>query len=39
MVQAITPPWYNVDDWWRHKDGVIHFRSELIKYAYYRLRY
>jgi uncharacterized SAM-binding protein YcdF (DUF218 family) len=26
MVQAITPPWYNVDDWWRHKDGVIHFR-------------
>ena len=39
MVQAITPPGYNVDDWWRHEDGVIHFRSELIKYAYYRLRY
>jgi uncharacterized SAM-binding protein YcdF (DUF218 family) len=39
MVQAITPPWYNVDDWWRHQVGLIHFRNELIKYVYYRLQY
>jgi len=38
-VQAITPPWYSIDDWWRHASGWQHFRSELIKFAYYRLRY
>jgi uncharacterized SAM-binding protein YcdF (DUF218 family) len=38
-VEAITPPWYNVDDWWRHQAEWQHFRSELIKFAYYRLRY
>ena len=38
-VQAVTPPWYSVDDWWRHKAGWTHFGSEMIKFAYYRLKY
>jgi uncharacterized SAM-binding protein YcdF (DUF218 family) len=38
-VQAVTPPWYSVDDWWRHKAGWMHFGSEMIKFAYYRLKY
>jgi uncharacterized SAM-binding protein YcdF (DUF218 family) len=38
-VQAVTPPRYSVDDWWQHKAGRTHFRNELIKFAYYRLRY
>jgi uncharacterized SAM-binding protein YcdF (DUF218 family) len=38
-VVAITPPWYNADDWWQHESGRTHFWSELIKYMYYRLRY
>jgi uncharacterized SAM-binding protein YcdF (DUF218 family) len=38
-VQAVTPTWYSIDDWWQHKSGWTHFGSELIKFAYYRLRY
>ena len=38
-VQAITPAGYNTDDWWRHKAGRANFLSELIKFAYYRIRY
>jgi uncharacterized SAM-binding protein YcdF (DUF218 family) len=38
-VQAVTPPWYSVHDWWQHEAGWMHFRNELIKFAYYRLRY
>ena len=38
-VQAITPSGYSTDDWWRHKAGIANFRSELIKFAYYRVRY
>jgi len=38
-VQAIALPSYGLDDWWRHDAGWQHFRSELIKFAYYPLRY
>ena len=38
-VLAVTPPWYSIGDWWRHEAGWTHFGSELIKFAYYRLRY
>jgi uncharacterized SAM-binding protein YcdF (DUF218 family) len=38
-VHAVTPPWYSVDDWWRYQAGWMHFRNELIKFVYYRLRY
>jgi len=38
-VEAITPPRYNVDNWWQHQAGWKVFKNELIKFAYYRLRY
>ena len=39
IVQAVTPPTYGVSDWWQHKDGFMNFRNELIKFAYYRVKY
>ena len=38
-VQAVTPLGYSVDDRWQHEAGLRNFRSELIKFAYYRLKY
>lgn len=38
-VRAIIPPDYNVYNWWKTKSGRMNFRHELIKLAYYRLRY
>ena len=38
-VAAITPPNYSLDDWWQRDQGRFNFRSELIKFAYYKLRY
>ena len=38
-VYAVAPPGYSVDDWWKHEAGWAVFRNELVKYAYYRLRY
>jgi hypothetical protein len=38
-VHAVAPPWYSADDWWRQAAGRADFRNELIKFAYYRLRY
>jgi hypothetical protein len=38
-VHAVTPSSYSVDNWWRHQAGLINFRNELIKFAYYRLKY
>src|SRR5262245_41303971 len=39
MVQAVEPPEYNVDEWWRSENGLIQFQNEVVKYAYYRLKY
>jgi hypothetical protein len=38
-VRAIIPPDYNVQNWWQTKPGRTNFRNELLKFAYYRLRY
>jgi len=38
-VPAIVPPSYSANDWWRHQAGLMGFRDEVIKFAYYRLRY
>src|SRR5262249_18687311 len=39
IVRAIKPPGYGVENWWKEKSGLIDFRNEVIKFAYYRLRY
>jgi hypothetical protein len=38
-VKAIVPPYYSAQNWWETKLGRTNFRNELIKYAFYRLRY
>lgn len=39
IIDPITPPDYNANDWWRHTQGLIGFQNEVIKYAYYRWKY
>ena len=39
MVQAVEPPEYKVDEWWRSTNGLIEFQNEVIKYVYYRFKY
>jgi uncharacterized SAM-binding protein YcdF (DUF218 family) len=39
MIQAITPPSYNSENWWLREEGRMNFRKELIKLLYYHLRY
>jgi uncharacterized SAM-binding protein YcdF (DUF218 family) len=38
-VHAIVPSCYSVEDWWLHRAGWTDFRNEVLKFAYYRLRY
>ena len=38
-VVPIKPLRYEISDWWRHEEGLIAFQNEVIKYAYYRLKY
>jgi hypothetical protein len=38
-IKPIIPPEYGVNNWWQTKSGRMNFRNELIKFAYYRLRY
>jgi hypothetical protein len=38
-VIAIVPPDYGIDNWCRTRAGRMNFRNELLKFAYYRLRY
>jgi len=38
-VNAITPPDYDVDNWWQSVAGRTNFCNELIKFTYYRFRY
>jgi uncharacterized SAM-binding protein YcdF (DUF218 family) len=38
-VEAVPVHQYAVTDWWRHEEGVIAFQNEVLKYAYYRLKY
>ena len=39
MVEALSPHGYDISDWWKNHQGVENFRSEIIKYLYYRLAY
>lgn len=38
-IEAVPVHQYSVDDWWKHEDGVVAFQNEVLKYAYYRLKY
>jgi uncharacterized SAM-binding protein YcdF (DUF218 family) len=38
-VIALDLPQNRPDDWWRHREAVAAFKTEVIKYLYYVLRY
>ena len=39
MVRAVAPTKYVAGDWWQHEAGLIAFQNEVIKSAYYHLKY
>jgi uncharacterized SAM-binding protein YcdF (DUF218 family) len=38
-VEAVPVREYTAQDWWQHEEGVIAFQNEVLKYAYYRVKY
>jgi uncharacterized SAM-binding protein YcdF (DUF218 family) len=38
-VTPSAPPAYNHTNWWKTEKGQIAFRTEFLKYIYYRLKY
>lgn len=38
-VHAIRPEEYGINDWWQHKEAVLAFQNEFLKYVYYRCKY
>lgn len=38
-VFAVAPLRYQINDWWRNEEGVIQFQNEIVKSAYYWLKY
>lgn len=39
QIEGVPTRDYAADTWWRHEQGLIAFQNEVLKYAYYRLRY
>jgi uncharacterized SAM-binding protein YcdF (DUF218 family) len=39
-VQALQPETkFTAVDWWQHKDGILQFQTEIIKFLFYWIRY
>jgi uncharacterized SAM-binding protein YcdF (DUF218 family) len=39
QIEALAVRQYAVEDWWQHEEGLIAFQNEILKYAYYRVKY
>ena len=39
QVEGVPVRDYSADDWWHHEQGLIAFQNEVLKYAFYRLKY
>jgi uncharacterized SAM-binding protein YcdF (DUF218 family) len=39
QVTAVPPQEYAATNWWQHEEGLIAFQNEVIKYAFYRMKY
>ena len=39
QIEAVPVHQYTAGDWWRHEEGIIAFQNEVLKYAYYRVKY
>ena len=38
-VRALDPLKYNSRNWWQQEDGLVDFQREILKFAYYLIRY
>ena len=38
-VRAVAPEQYQATNWWRHEEGFIAFQNEVVKSAYYWVKY
>jgi uncharacterized SAM-binding protein YcdF (DUF218 family) len=38
-IQSVPQPQYSPSNWWQTEEGLIAFQNEVIKYAFYRLKY
>jgi uncharacterized SAM-binding protein YcdF (DUF218 family) len=38
-LQAVPVREYADTNWWQHEDGIVAFQNEILKYAYYRIKY
>ncbi|MBI1177181.1 hypothetical protein GC207_07045 [bacterium] len=38
-IVPADPLRYNVTNWWQHEEGVVAFQNELIKSAYYHVKF
>lgn len=38
-VEAVPVHEYTATDWWQHEEGIIALQNEILKYAYYRIKY
>jgi uncharacterized SAM-binding protein YcdF (DUF218 family) len=39
QIEAVPVREYSASNWWQSEQGVIAFQNEVLKYAYYRLKY
>ena len=39
QIEAVPTRDYTARNWWRHEQGLIAFQNEVLKYAYYRVKY
>ncbi len=38
-IQSVPQPQYSPSNWWQTEEGLIAFQNEVVKYAFYRLKY
>jgi uncharacterized SAM-binding protein YcdF (DUF218 family) len=38
-IEAVPVNQYDVNTWWQHEEGVVAFQNEVLKFAYYRVKY
>jgi len=39
IVRAVPVRDYTASDWWKHENGIVAFQNEVLKFAYYWVKY
>ena len=39
QIEAVPVREYSATNWWQYEQGVVAFQNEVLKYAYYRVKY